>query len=330
MASVLSKCSDVEVGDQATEIALGEGAGDIARSGSFVRREEVWRTRPGPTPVADGRQASVLLSRWSDLVTDETSELTSDEVYDDHVVTLRLRTIRGEMRIGDRCVWSGSDAPGKLLMTGPKQSRWTAVVHGRYDNLRVFLPQQLLAECYENVFGKPPTQSIVCFESVSGEDDALWQMMNACKLADAHSDAVALSFVDALGMAMASRLVSMHYRTPARGASKPPVMAKSSLRNVVDYIESHLAAPIHLADLSEIAGLSRFRLSREFHSVTGLAPYAYILRRRIERAKELLAAKEVSLVGVALEVGFGSQAHFTDSFRKVVGVTPGEWRKARP
>jgi AraC family transcriptional regulator len=316
--------------DISEAVIVPEGlANDGVRRKNLARREEEWRARPEPLLWPDGRPVSVLLSKWSDLSNGGTYEVISEHEYDDHVLTLRIRRKRGEMRMGGRRVWSGSDAPGKLFMTGPKQSRWTAVVHGRYDNLRVFLPQTLLSECYENAFGKQANQPIVLFDSSSVEDDALWQMMNVCNLAGAHDEAVALSLIDSLGIAIASRVLALHYRIPTQGGSGTVAMAGSSFRKMVEYIDSHLAMRISLSNLSEITGLNRFRLTEEFKTATGFAPYAYILRRRIHRAKELLAGTGASLAGVALEVGFGSQAHFTDSFRKIVGTTPGEWRKAR-
>ncbi len=99
---------------------------------------------------------------------------------------------------------------------------------------------------------------------------------------------------------------------------------------MLDYIEAHISRPIYLSELSKIAEVSRIRLGAQFRAATGLPPHTYILRRRIARAQEMLRNPDVTIVGVALDLGFSSQAHFTEAFRKVLGVTPGHWRREKP
>jgi AraC family transcriptional regulator len=61
----------------------------------------------------------------------------------------------------------------------------------------------------------------------------------------------------------------------------------------------------------------------------GEPPHRYLVRLRIERAKELLVAQRTPITEVALAVGFGSSAHFSTVFRKHVGVAPTVWRRER-
>jgi AraC family transcriptional regulator len=65
----------------------------------------------------------------------------------------------------------------------------------------------------------------------------------------------------------------------------------------------------------------------QFRARTGFSPHHYVLRRRIARAQELLLNPEHSIAGVALDVGFQTQSHFTVAFKKVVGETPNRWRQ---
>jgi len=57
-----------------------------------------------------------------------------------------------------------------------------------------------------------------------------------------------------------------------------------------------------------------------------MRPHQYLLKQRVERAKELLKQAEISLVDVALTVGFQTQAHFTTVFKRFAGDTPYQWR----
>jgi AraC-like DNA-binding protein len=69
--------------------------------------------------------------------------------------------------------------------------------------------------------------------------------------------------------------------------------------------------------------------AREFKRLTGFAPHQYVLGRRVERARALLARGERSITEVALTVGFSSQSHLTTAFRRVYGTTPAAYRNQR-
>ncbi len=98
------------------------------------------------------------------------------------------------------------------------------------------------------------------------------------------------------------------------------------LRRVLAHIDAHLEDPITLADLAGVAGLSRMHFAAQFRAATGLRPHEFLLRRRIDHARYLLADPRRKLVDVALSVGFQTQAHFTTVFKRIVGETPHRWR----
>jgi AraC family transcriptional regulator len=104
-------------------------------------------------------------------------------------------------------------------------------------------------------------------------------------------------------------------------------LPKWRLKRVLTYIDANIGAPITLANLAATAGLSRMYFAKQFRAATGLRPHDYVLRKRIERAQQMLAARSDALVDIALSVGFQTQAHFTTVFRKIVGHTPCQWRR---
>jgi AraC-like DNA-binding protein len=87
-----------------------------------------------------------------------------------------------------------------------------------------------------------------------------------------------------------------------------------------------LAQPIRLSDMAKAAGLTPMHFARQFRAATGIRPHDYLLRRRVERAQELLRESANTLVEVALSVGFQTQAHFTTVFKRFTGETPHRWR----
>jgi AraC family transcriptional regulator len=112
---------------------------------------------------------------------------------------------------------------------------------------------------------------------------------------------------------------------PPRVAGGLPTCA---LRRVQDRVEAGLANRLTIDDLARETGLSSYHFSRAFRATTGLTPHRYVLERRIARAKALLRDSDMPIAEVALSVGFSSQTHLTDCFRRLVGTSPGEYRRA--
>lgn len=91
---------------------------------------------------------------------------------------------------------------------------------------------------------------------------------------------------------------------------------------VIEYIESQLSEPLSLDELADHAGVSRALFAREFTSRFGCSPHRFVIRRRIERAKSLLAQGHRNLADIAYEVGFSGHSHFSTTFRAYEGCTP--------
>lgn len=133
-------------------------------------------------------------------------------------------------------------------------------------------------------------------------------------------------FIDGVQSALAGHLLSNYTRTRWRPPTKAPELDSSRLRRVLKLIEERFAEPLSLSELAAQACLSEFHFSRLFRSATGLTPYRYVTRRRVQAAEELLMQSQESLLGVTLQVGFGSQASFIRAFRQFTGVTPSLYR----
>lgn len=295
----------------------------------LIRPEMAWRVPPERLVLMNGGQVSVMLSRWSNSAAEGVEEHVSDVKYDSYVLTVRRRRLSAELFIGDRCLWRGKSPAGELFMTGPKRGRWRAIIHGKYDHLRVYLPQELLRECHEHIVGRSSAASMELFETATVDDEGLRHLAYAFQAAETHSHAAGLSFIDALGVAFAGRLVAVLHGKGTHERDQRAKATHSRLSALIEYIEEHLGKELYLAHLSEVSGLTRYQLVEQFRAATGLPPYAYILRRRIVRAQEFLERPGASIVRVALDLGFSSQGHFTEAFKKSVGVSPGEWRKSQ-
>jgi AraC-like DNA-binding protein len=108
--------------------------------------------------------------------------------------------------------------------------------------------------------------------------------------------------------------------------SRPAIPLTRHLLRVRDLMDRAYAAPLHIPALARSAHVSEAHFSRSFKAAFGETPHRYLLSRRIERAKALLRAGELSVTEVCLAVGFTSLGSFSTQFRRFVGTSPREYR----
>ncbi len=131
---------------------------------------------------------------------------------------------------------------------------------------------------------------------------------------------------ESLGLALGLYLIR---RYSIRGSNHPQFrggMPTARLNRVIDFINQNFAKDLRLWELAGLAGMSPHYFCELFKSSTGLTPYRYVLHCRIERAKQYLRDPKLTVAGVGETVGFADQSHFTKVFRRIVGVTPMEYR----
>lgn len=130
-----------------------------------------------------------------------------------------------------------------------------------------------------------------------------------------------------LALALLSRIFDI---TNASGSSKTEqgCLDANRLRRVTEYIKAHLHKNLSLDEIADVACLTPFHFSRQFKNATHVSPHRFVLKLKVEQAERLLTTTDLPIADIALELGFQSQSHFTLVFHKIVGVTPGKYRKA--
>lgn len=111
---------------------------------------------------------------------------------------------------------------------------------------------------------------------------------------------------------------------PGRGACR---LTPARERRILDFIDANLPAPLDLKALSGAVGLTSCVFARQFRRSFGAPPYAFVVARRLARARQLLAATEVPIKAIAAECGFSDQAHLTRMFSHRFGETPAGFRR---
>jgi AraC-like DNA-binding protein len=100
-------------------------------------------------------------------------------------------------------------------------------------------------------------------------------------------------------------------------------------RKVRDYIDSHIAGTVLVADLCVLLQRSEAHFSRSFKRTFGASPHAFVIQRRLELAAQYMLETDTCLSDIALRCGFTDQAHLCKHFRQSTGEAPGAWRRAR-
>lgn len=120
-------------------------------------------------------------------------------------------------------------------------------------------------------------------------------------------------------------LITRH--SESRPKPRPSGADRTLVARLCDYIDANIGEDISLSRLAAIAGMSRFRVIRSFRRELGLTPYAFVLSRRVTRARQHLAAGATP-ADTAYAFGFADQPHFTRVFKAMTGVTPARFRQA--
>lgn len=100
-----------------------------------------------------------------------------------------------------------------------------------------------------------------------------------------------------------------------------------AVKQIQEYLAAHYAEQVSLDQLVELTGLSAFHLTRVFGQASGLPPHAWQTQVRVWRAKELLAQGH-AIAQVALSTGFTHQSHLNKHFKRLVGMTPGQYQRS--
>ena len=154
--------------------------------------------------------------------------------------------------------------------------------------------------------------------------DLLLSMRPALKAPPEHTSRL---FVDHVAHAVATHVAHRYggLRLPARpdrGGLTP-----RQTRRATELLNANLSGRVLLIDLATQCNLSVRHFTRAFRQTTGMAPHQWLVRRRIEKAKDLLSRTVQPLSAVAADCGFADQSHFTGVFTRAVGATPAEWRR---
>jgi len=131
--------------------------------------------------------------------------------------------------------------------------------------------------------------------------------------------------VNAVCIHLATRYAAAKLQiVPYRGG-----LPAARLKRVLEYIDANLGKNITLFELASVVNMSLYHFAVLFRQSTGVSPHRYVLHQRVERAKGLLRDPKLSVLDVSINVGFGHPNNFARAFRRVIGLSPTQFRRDR-
>jgi AraC family transcriptional regulator len=132
-----------------------------------------------------------------------------------------------------------------------------------------------------------------------------------------------------LSLALATYLLNRYPASAPKRETRKLKLSAAQFQRLRDYVQTHLSRELTLAELAGVVRLSANHFTVLFKNTVGLTPHQYVLRERVRAGMRLLASGRVSIVEVALTLGFSSQSHFTMVFRRAIGLTPRQYQQKR-
>jgi AraC family transcriptional regulator len=187
----------------------------------------------------------------------------------------------------------------------------------------VFEPSYLAELALTNGIGRP-LHFIPTFPT---PDPFLHDVAAALTSAPQIKDPAANLFIETLFNAASARILRTYaeVRYPLSG---PPRLTDDQMRAAIDYIHDQIRESLELRSISRAAGLSEFHFARLFKTATGVTPFQFVTRTRMERAKQLLRKTRLPIFEIAERVGYQKPSHFTARFRAVSGCGPNDYRRS--
>jgi AraC-like DNA-binding protein len=253
-----------------------------------------------------------------------TKSLPYDEAY---LVQLRLRECRRcEYFSEGRHVPIADHGAGVVQLHDLRRDP-TVELLDPFHIVHLYLPRRVLAGLAEEA-NAPPFEDLRSQPGDSIRDPVIEKLITALLPALANPEQANALFVDHAALAISAH-VAQQYGGLRTGKGPRGGLAPWQERRAKELLDADLRGDIQLEQVAMECGISVRHFARAFRQSVGTPPYRYLLKRRVERAQDLLMDPTLSLPDIALSCGFADQSHFTRVFSASVGMSPGAWRRVR-
>jgi AraC family transcriptional regulator len=208
---------------------------------------------------------------------------------------------------------------GEIFLYYRHVERWIRSDDLHY--LSIVISDAALTSACDGINGEVELQPIG--KLVDARVGALTAAVNAERIAGFPSGRL---FLDSVEQALAAALVDGHAVQRRSQRRYQGGLGAARLRRVTELMQAKIEEELTLQEMAECAELSTAHFSEMFRKATGESPHQFLLRQRVERAKEMLREAEMRVLDVAVACGFKTQQHFARVFRRICGASPTAYR----
>jgi AraC family transcriptional regulator len=280
----------------------------------------------GHPPTILARTSSVSPIGFSRLKSESapqgrTKDAPAEDAYLFHV---QLQPVAVDMFIDGKRRPATTKTPGTTFLFD-LNSNPVAEIYSSFDNIRFYISQASLDELAFDQ-GILRTKGLAA-PGLGSHDRVMYGLANALLDPVERANERSTLFIDHVALAFFAHVLRTYGNAAVRDDSTPGALSPWQLRRVLDFLAAHLSEDPTVAELARECGLSAGYFSRAFRQTAGVTPHQWLIRKRVERARQLLLGNGLGLADVALVCGFVDQSHFSRVFAKLEGDSPGRWRQ---
>ncbi len=217
-------------------------------------------------------------------------------------------------------------APGSvsvLTRAAPSHWRWSQPI----EVAHLYISPTAIASIAAEVFDRD-IEDVELADVLKAQDPVLVNLATTLDRELGNGGLGGNLYIDALRNQACVHILRTYATVVFRETDTRGALSKVQQRLVAQYVHEHIEHAISLADLASVARLSPFHFARKFTAAFGCPPHAYVMQQRIGHAQRQLADRHVPLKVIAANCGFADQSHMTRLFRRLLDVTPAEYRRA--
>lgn len=268
--------------------------------------------------------------RWKNVRADfvKRSGLLRQETHircDRHLILMNLQ---GQARAGEDFVNGHklpfeARAPGALTFI-PADTEWSGWDEG--DAMAAYLTVLITDDVAGKALSRADSLRLGMLKPRIGfRDQLLEQALKSVLTELRRPDVISEAIVESQATLISAQLLRLDGWTQESVAG---ALSPSHLNRVIEMIESYFDLPLTIQQLAAEVQLSPAHFSRSFKRSMGMTPYAFIARRRLQRAADLLKTSDTQATQIALDCGFSSSSHLSTAFKTAFGLTPREYRRS--
>ena len=254
------------------------------------------------------------------------SHETPEHYPTQHVIAIQTKGIvEAERKLGDRFLQEQIHVGDVCLV--PAYTRHWIHSKGKQGLIMISLEPSFIAR---NIPEYINSDNIELLPHFAQSNPLIHQIGLSLKTALQNNSPGNRFYAESLGVALVAHLMQFYTnkKYPFEDIENNNISPEDAkIKQAKDYIHAHLNEKLSLEAIAATIGMSQYHFCRVFKETTGLTPWQYVIKKRIELAKRLLKIPQLSIVEISYQLGYSTPAQFTNFFRKHTGITPSIYKQ---